>query len=117
MISKGFSLLEVLIALLLVSVALGALVQQGALRADTLSELEKKNMAYLVANSEMDILYRTSVEQGTYQGVKNGFHRKWYWQATVNATDNVRILRIDLKVSLSPDFDYSYAQLTGFSWQ
>ena len=113
----GFTLLEVLIALLLVSIALTALVQVGARRADTLIDLEQKNMAYMVAHSTLNQLYLQALEPGIVEGVADGLEHDWYWQAEIEPTDNERILRIDLSVSDDNSFDYTQAQLTGFAWQ
>ncbi|WP_395377113.1 type II secretion system minor pseudopilin GspI [Marinicella sp. W31] len=115
--NRAFTLLEVLIALLLVSIALTALVQVGARRADTLIILEEKNLAYQVAHSTLNRLYLQPLEQGIQEGVTDGLNGNWYWQAEIKNTDNERILRIDLQVSDNNSFDYAQAQLTGFAWQ
>ena len=113
----GFTLLEVLIALLLVSIALTALVQVGARRADTLIAVEEKNLAYQVAHSTLNRLYLLPLEQGIQEGVADGLDGNWYWQAEIKNTDNERILRVDVRVSDNNSFDYAQAELTGFAWQ
>jgi len=111
----GFTLLEVLIALLIISVGLVALIQVGATRASTVLTVEQKSMAYHIADSAMNELYgNRTLKLGRHDGSRKSQGQTWYWQADAESTDNPDIIRIDLKVSDKRTFDYAQAQLTGF---
>ncbi len=112
---KGFTLLEVMLALLVVSVGLVALVQSAQHGANTTEIYQKKTAAYHVADQVMLQLYqRSDLQVGTHQGQELFAGRDFYWRAELSQTDNVNINRIDLTVGLNRQLDYFEAQLTGF---
>ncbi len=114
----GFTLLEVLVALAVLSLALFAVVMAAAQRADTLHELQRRQYALEVADSVLNTYLRQgSVSDGS--GVLSGSQIngavRWYWRIRRQATDNPRIFRITAEVADSPTFDHLGARLTGFS--
>lgn len=112
---SGFTLLEVMLAILVLSLGLTAMIYAGQLTASTTERLEKTATAYFLANQLMLELYkRPGVNSGYLKGKKYFLDDDWYWQAAIKNTDNKNIIRIDLKVSLDKKIDFSLAQLTGF---
>lgn len=113
--SAGFTLLEVLLALLVISIGLIALVQsaqQGAITAET---FQKKTAAYHVADQVMLQLYqKPDLRTGRHHGQELFAGKDYYWQADMSATDNNSINRIDLVIGLDRKLDYAEARLTGF---
>lgn len=115
---KGFTLLEVLLALLVMGIGLAALVSAGQNSADALSKLTQKSDAFHVADQVMMQLYqRSGLQTGQHQGSQKFHSQDWYWRADVQSTDNPRIARIDLKVGMGRDFEFAEAQLFGFKSQ
>jgi len=113
---KGFTLLEVMLALLIISVGLVALVQSAQTGERTTTELREKTGAYHVADQVMMMLYqKNDLKIGMHQGQELFSGQDYYWQAELKTTDNVYINRIDLKVGLDRNFDYALARLTGFN--
>jgi len=116
--SSGFTLLEIMVSLLILTVALSAIITVGSSRAETLIELRKQNRALIVANNVLEKY--TDVQQQISVGVIDGKQANgnidWNWQLTVAPTNNDNIYRLDVKVSQDNDFDYSSAQLVGFKW-
>lgn len=111
----GFTLLEVMLAVLVLSLGLTAMIYAGQLTAATTERLEKTATAYHLANQLMlDLYQQPGVNSGYLRGKKHFVGYDWYWQAAIKNTDNINILRIDLKVSLDRKMDFSLAQLTGF---
>jgi type II secretion system protein I len=111
---SGFTLLEVIVSLALVTIALSAIISISSSRADTLIELKQRNRALLVANNVLERYYLEAVKVGVYDGVQQNGNHDWNWQLKVSQTNNESILRLDVKVSKDSSFDYSYAQLVGF---
>jgi type II secretion system protein I len=110
---RGFTLLEVLISLALLTISLTAMVSVTTQRADTLVELREKNDALTVAHNVLLQHYQTSIKGG----VTDGKQGEWYWRLNVKATNNESIWRMDVSVSRESDFSYSQAQLSGFKWR
>ena len=53
-IQSGFTLLEVIVSLVILTIALTAIVTVGSNRAETLLELQQRNSALLVANNVLE---------------------------------------------------------------
>lgn len=113
--SKGFTLLEVIVSLVILTVALTAIITVGSTRAETLLELRERNRALLVANNILEKYYlESNIRVGVIDGKQENGNHDWNWQLTISQTNNERILRMDVKVSKDNDFDYATAQLVGF---
>ena len=111
----GFTLLEVMMALVIVSIALVALVQSSQGGANTLAQAKEKTAALFIANQVLMNAYRQpSPATGQMQGERAYQDRLYFWKIEWQSTDNARIQRLEVEVSLQRDFDYLQAQLTGF---
>ena len=105
-----------MLALLIISVGLVALVQSAQTGAQTTTVLRDKTAAYHVADQVMMQLYqRTDLKTGNHQGQELFAGQDFYWQAELKTTDNEHINRIDLVVGLNRQLDYVDARLTGFT--
>ena len=114
--SSGFTLLEVIVSLVILTVALTAIITVGSNRAETLIELREKNRALIVANNVLQKYSLESVNVGIIDGQQENGNTDWHWQLSISETNNVHIYRMDVLVSKDNDFSYSSAQLTGFKW-
>lgn len=114
--SSGFTLLEVIISLVILTVALTAIISIGSTRAETLIELRERNRALIVANNVLEKYYQEQVSVGVFDGSQENGNHDWKWQVTVTQTNNNHIYRLDVNVSKDYSFEYSSAQLTGFKW-
>ncbi len=114
----GFTLLEIMVSLLILTVALSAIITVGSSRAETLIELRLQNRALIVANNVLEKYtdFQQQVSVGVIDGKQANGNVDWNWQLTVAPTNNDSILRLDVKVSKDNTFDYSFAQLVGFKW-
>ena len=116
--NAGFTLLEVVVSLVILTVALTAIITVGSSRAETLIELRERNRALIVANNVLEKYTDISetLTAGVYDGLQENGNIEWHWQVTVATTNNTHIYRLDVLVSKNSDFDYSSAQLVGFRW-
>lgn len=114
--SSGFTLLEVIVSLVILTVALTAIITVSSNRAETLIELREKNRALIVANNVLQRYYVEATEVGVIDGKQENGNNDWYWQISITETNNNHIYRMDVLVSKDNDFNYSSAQLTGFKW-
>lgn len=115
----GFTLLEIMVSLLILTVALSAIITVGSSRAETLIELRLQNRALIVANNVLERYsdFQQQISVGVIDGKQANGNVDWNWQLTVSPTNNDSILRLDVKVSKDNAFDYSFAQLVGFKWR
>ncbi|MFK8010847.1 MAG: type II secretion system minor pseudopilin GspI [Marinicellaceae bacterium] len=114
--TNGFTLLEVIVSLVILTVALTAIITVGSNRAETLIELREKNRALMVANNVLLQYLQEKVNVGVIDGKQENGNDDWFWQITIAETNNSNIYRMDVLVSLDNDFDYSSAQLVAFKW-
>jgi general secretion pathway protein I len=114
--NKGFTLLEVIVSLVILTIALTAIISVGSNRAETLLELRERNWALIVANNVLEQYYSDSVQVGVIDGKQENGQINWNWQLRVSHTNNEHIYRMDVKVSKDNDFGYASAQLVGFKW-
>ncbi len=95
----GMTLIEVLVALVIVSVAVLALSRSAADVLDAQYQLESKTLGLIVANNVLsDIRLAADVRPGRRQGQSTLARRVWSWDALVQPTPDGSMLRIDVGV-------------------
>lgn len=114
---KGFTLLEVLIGLLVLSLALFALSRTAAIQVSNFDALRERTLAGWLA---ADVLERTRLTtpfppDGKSDGERRFGGRDWHWQLIVQDTPVPSLRRLDVRVYLRSDRSTPMATLTGFS--
>jgi len=98
--NKGFTLLEVMVALLVVALALTALVKGAAGKVNNANELRNKTFAQWVAVNKINewraqnlfpAITRTTGQQMMGK-------QEWYWSTQVIKTENKNIRRVEISV-------------------
>ncbi len=113
---KGFTLLEVLVALAILAIALSAIIKVTAENAENASYLRDKTLAHWVA---MNVLTEIRVREewpnlGTREGVSEMAERKWYWFLKISTTVDKELRRLEVKVKLHKKAEESLTTLVGF---
>ncbi len=117
--SRGFTLLEVLVALTIVAVALAALVRIGGTSSLNAARLEEKSFANWVALNRMEEL-RLAADwptPGSASGTEEMGGRVWRWTQTVQSTDDDHVRKVEIAVALDDDPKDSVITLVGFVGQ
>ena len=98
--AAGFTLLEVLVALAIIAIALGAFIKAGGDSARNLAYLQEKTYADWVAmNRAAELrLARTWPAVGESNGDSTMAGRKWHWEVTVSGTFDPDVRRADIDV-------------------
>jgi len=98
--ARGFTLIEVLVALAIVTVAMAALLSTLTSSADTEAYLRDKTFANWVALNQIAQV-RLSGQlpaPGTSTGDSDFAGRKWHWRQEVSATQVPGMVRMDVSV-------------------
>ena len=100
----GFTLLEMLVALAVFSLAAMALVRLQGVTLRTAADLDAKVLGQIVARNLM-VEWQTDPmppAQREEQGEVSNGGRRWHWTRTVKETDEPRLLQIDVTVEGQP---------------
>lgn len=99
--ARGFTLLEMMVALAVFSLAALALVKLQGFTIRTAADLDDKVMAQIVAHNLMVEAQTdpTPPSRGDEEGdVQNG-GKNWHWTRQVTPLDDARFVRVDLVVA------------------
>ncbi len=114
---RGFTLMEMLVAVAVLAIALGAIIGNGARFANSAASLRDKSLALFVARNRMAELElgRTWPALGkANEDVELG-DIKWTWRTEVQTTQDPSLRRIDIRVEKKDDKRaVAYITLTGF---
>lgn len=116
--AAGFTLLEVLIALAVLALSMGAAIKAVSDYTNNQAYLRDRTLAMWVARN---VLVQFQVENewpdvGERKGTEDMGRREWRWLAVISQTEEAELRRLDVKVfSLeSEDDDSPLSVLSGF---
>lgn len=112
---KGFTLLEVLVALTIVSLALGALISTSGSHATSAGYLKQKTIAHWVAMNELTKLQvqKEWPGKGDTKGSTPMAGAEWYWTRTVIETEDENARQVEFRIYLDEDRESSLTRLIG----
>jgi general secretion pathway protein I len=120
--ARGFTLLEVLIALLILSLSLVALIRAAGLQAQALNHHRDSTLAqWVAANVVAELRAQGAPPVGRQQGEMRMGPQRWRWQAETSDTDVERVRRMEITVfaagedSLAGSEGDPVARLTAFA--
>jgi general secretion pathway protein I len=115
---RGFTLLEVLVALVVIAFALTSLVKVTGTGAANASYLRDKTFAHWIALNrltELQAKERYWPSKGVDDGKEEMAGREWFWASEVKDTPDPDMRRVDIAVRLDDDEDVPpLTVLTGF---
>lgn len=99
--ARGFTLLEVLVALAIFALIAASVLTASARSVRTASQLENKTLAMWVADNRLTELQLadTPPADGRDQGQVEFAGRRWSWQSEIQATSEPAIRRVTLWVA------------------
>lgn len=102
-LARGFTLLEVMVALAVVAIALSALVKGGSQSAATAAHLRDKSLAHWVAMNRVAELQlqKQWPAPGESRGDEEMAGRRWHTLARVSTTEDPDIRRLEVEVRAS----------------
>ncbi len=108
--NKGFTLIEVMVALMVIAIALPALLSTMYKQVDGTAYLRDKSVAQWVASNRMEetrirAQRLQQVVTGKRSGVTTLADRDWFWWLESTPTEVENFNRIEVRVSLVEDED------------
>ena len=103
--ARGFTLLEVLVALAIFAVVAASVLSASARSLKTAARLEDKTFASWLADNRLQEMQLTDTPpgEGREQGEETYAGRRWLWQSEVQATSEPEMLRITVLVAPRPE--------------
>jgi general secretion pathway protein I len=120
MAAGGFTLLEVLVALGVLALTMGAVIKAVGGYTANQSYLRDRTLAVWVARN---VLVEQQLEHswpgvGEFKGTTDMGMREWRWLVKVTQTEEAELRRLDVEVqSIDADTEQPLAVLSGFLWQ
>ena len=99
---KAFTLLEVLVALAILTMGLGTVIKVAGSQASQLAYLKDKTIALWVANNKAnEIQLATWPSTGTSTGHEFMANQEWGWKLKVSNTADKDLRRLDIEINRS----------------
>jgi general secretion pathway protein I len=118
--SSGFTLVEVMVALMVIAIALPALLKALYGQVDGTAYLRDKSIAQWVANNQLmqrriQLAHGGQLLRGSQSGVETQAGRDWYWRVESESTDVKDFYRLRIQVAAAEDEqDSPLYSLVGF---
>jgi len=113
---RGFTLVEILVALAIVAIALTAGMRALAQATDSAAALKARTLALWIAQDRLATAQIASPwpALGSYKGDAQQAGASFVWQASVTTTPNPAFRKIEIVVAEPQAPDYALARLIGF---
>ena len=114
--ARGFTLVEVLVAVAVLAIALVAVIGAMAQQANNAGYLRQKTIALWVAHNRLAELQleEDEVPRGRRDGKAEMSGTEWIWRTEVAATEDPYLNRVDVRVYGPGQDEQALASLTGF---
>jgi general secretion pathway protein I len=113
---RGFTLLEVLVAVTVLALALTAIISGGSGYARTAASMRDKTLALWVARNRLAEIEMLPVwpQSGTSSDDVPMGGETWTWRVEVVGTQDPTLRRINIGVSKKSESQHNYVELTTF---
>ena len=113
---RGFTLIEVLVALAIIAIALGALLSTSGSQASSAGYLKQKTLAHWVAMNELTRLNaeKRFPDLGKARGSVEMAGVEWYWQRETLETEDKSARQVSYTVYLDKAREQNLARVTGY---
>ena len=113
---NGFTLIEVLVALTIVAISLGAIITTSGTQASQAGYLKQKSIAHWVAMNEITQLQLdTSLPSlGSAEGSINMANHEWHWERNAEKTEDDNSRKVTLTVFIDKNRKNNITSLSAF---
>lgn len=110
---RGFTLLEVLVAVAVLGIAMAAIIKASTEMTGNAVQLRERTLASWVASNVLTELRIARVwETEDRDGETRMAERDWYWAAEIQNTPNPGLRRVDIRIFSDPEHDHAITVLT-----
>ena len=115
--SAGFTLIEVMVALTIIALSLGALLSTSGSQANSATYLKQKTLAHWVAVNELTRMRisKQFPDLGDKKGSSKMAGNEWFWTRTSKATEDKNARQISIIVYADKDRTQNLTALTGYA--
>ncbi|MGI9224727.1 MAG: type II secretion system minor pseudopilin GspI [Woeseiaceae bacterium] len=112
---RGFTLLEVMVALVIISLALAGVAGSMGQMIDTANTMRDRTYASWIAQNKITELRLSGIlpEVGETSGEEDYANTTWAWTANISETGIENLMKVDVSVSY-PGVDQPVRLVTGF---
>ncbi len=114
--NRGFTLIEVTVALLVLAIALSAIIKAVSDNISNASYLRDKTIAHWVAMNKITELHISDVlpATGSTTGEMEMAGREWFWETEITATEDNYVHKLSVEVKTERSDELPLAKLGGF---
>lgn len=113
----GFTLIEVMVALTIIAISLGALISSSGSQASSASYLKQKTLAHWVALNELAQLNIDNIfpSPGEKKGSTSMANHDWYWiRKTTKLAESNNRREVVFTVYIDKNYQENLTSLTGY---
>lgn len=116
MTPSGFTLIEIMVALTIIAITLGAIIENTTASNRNAQYLRDKTIASWVAMNQISLVRakRQWSNASNKKGIVEMAGRQWSWVLKIQKTDDANVRRLDIDVYSEDDDSQSLASMTGF---
>lgn len=113
---RGFTLIEVMVALVIVAVAIGALISASASFTANTAHLRDRTFARWVAANRLAEMraMREWPDLGKKEGEAQLAKQTWHWRVMTKKVQDAALRQVEIQVRLHPESQSSLFTLTSF---
>ncbi len=113
----GFTLIEVMVALTIIAISLGALLNTSGAQANSATYLKQKTLAHWVAVNELTQIRISKVfpDIGDKKGSTTMANHDWYWIRTTKKTEDKDALEVTFTLYADKDYQKNLTSLIGYA--
>lgn len=115
----GFTLIEVMVALTIIAISLGALLSTSGAQAVSATYLKQKTLAHWVAMNELTQLriLKSLPDVGEKKGSTEMANHEWYWIRTTKKTEQNNTRQITYVIYADKEREKNLTSLIGYVHQ
>ncbi len=115
--NRGFTLIEVTVALLILAIALSAIIKATSDNTSNASYLRDKTIAHWVAINKITEMHISDElpATGSIEGESKMAGREWFWKTTVTATEDSYVHKIVVEVKAERNDELPLVKVGGFA--
>ena len=111
---RGFTLIEVMVALAILAVAFSAGYRALAQSTNNVDLIKRRTLAQWVAQNQLAMMQMNPTRAASGIGVQRQAGIDFVWQVTLNPTPNPAFRKLDIDVADRTQSDYRLARLSAY---